>query len=212
MMAGAGLMVGCAAALLVSASPAVAAEAAAPGGPQTTLSATGYWYALRDQPDFGVGVAALDRDALHLEARYNYEARDSASVFVGWTFAGGDTLTVEATPILGALFGATRGVVPGLEASLAWGAFDFYIEAEYVRDLDEHAASYYYAWSELGWKPLRWLRVGLAGQRTRTVDTGRDLQRGPFVQLIAGKVTLGVYGFNPDAGSRYVIFSLGAEF
>jgi hypothetical protein len=49
---------------------------------------TGYYYAMRDQPDFGVGVATLERGGLHLEARHNYEARDSASTFVGWKFEG----------------------------------------------------------------------------------------------------------------------------
>lgn len=41
--------------------------------------------------------------------------------FVGWKFTGGDTVTYEITPIVGALFGTARGVVPGVEASLAWG-------------------------------------------------------------------------------------------
>lgn len=43
--------------------------------------------------------------------------------FVGWKFTGGDTVTYEITPIVGALFGTARGVVPGVEASLAWGPF-----------------------------------------------------------------------------------------
>jgi len=167
---------------------------------------------MRDQPDFGVGIASLDRGALHLEARYNYEARDSGSAFIGWKFAGGDTVSFEVTPIIGGLFGAARGVVPGLEASVGWRSFDFYIEAEYVRDLEDSSASYYYAWSELGWKPVEWLRVGIAGQRTRLVDNSRDFQRGLFGQIIVGKATLGVYAFNPDSGSRYVIVSFGAEF
>ena len=116
------------------------------------------------------------------------------------------------TPIIGGLFGAARGVVPGLEASVGWRAFDVYVEAEYVRDLDDSSASYYYAWSELGWKPVDWLRVGLVGQRTRTIDNGRDLQRGIFGQVSVGQATLGVYAFNPDSGSRYVIVALGVEF
>lgn len=173
---------------------------------------TGFYYAMRDQPDFGVGVASADRGSLHLEARYNYEARNAASVFAGWKLAGGDGVTFELTPIVGGLFGAARGVVPGFEASVAWREFDAYIEAEYVYDLNDHSASYTYAWSELAWKPTPWLRVGLAGQRTKVVDTGRDFQRGVFAQVTVGKVTLGVYGFNPDSGSRYVIGTLGAKF
>ena len=107
------------------------------------MAITGYYYAMRDQPDFGVGVAALDRGPLHLEARYNYEARNATSVFAGWKFAGGDELTFEVTPIVGGLFGAARGIVPGAEASVAWRDFDAYIEAEYVRDLEDASASYY---------------------------------------------------------------------
>ena len=173
---------------------------------------TGFYYAMRDQPDFAVGVASFNRGALHLEARYNYEAHNATSLFAGWRFAGGEEVSFEATPIVGTLFGSTRGIVPGLEASIAYRAFDAYVEAEYVHNLDDGSASYYYVWTEIGWKPAQWLRVGLAAQRTHTVDSGRDLQRGAFIQLIGEKVTFAVYGFNPDSASRYVIVSVGAQF
>ena len=199
-------------ALAIVASPLCAAEADAPSEPEFSATATAYWYVMRDQPDFGVGVATLDRGPLHLEARYNYEARDSASLFAGWKFSGGDQVTWSATPIIGGLFGAARGVVPGLEASVAWESLDFYIEAEYVRDLDDASASYFYSWSEIGWTPAQWLRVGIAGQRTRIVDNGRDLQYGVFAQLMVGKATLGIYAFNPDSGARYVIGAFGLRF
>ena len=191
---------------------ALAAEPDVKSEPETTFTLTGFYYAMRDEPDFTVGVASLNRGSLHLEARYNYEVHDAGSAFVGWNFAGGDALSFAVTPIVGALFGAARGVVPGIEASVAYGTFDAYIEAEYVHDLDQHSASYYYAWSELGWKPAQWLRIGLVGQRTREIENGRDLQRGAFAQLLIDKATLGVYAFNPDAGSRYIIVSLGAQF
>jgi hypothetical protein len=204
----------CAAALAFALLPeaGLAAEPDAASKPETTFALTGFYYAMRDQPDFTVGVASLNRGPLHLEARYNYEARDAGSAFVGWKFAGGDAVTFEVTPMIGALFGAARGVVPGVEASVAYGAVDAYIEAEYVHDLDQHSANYYYAWSELGWKPVQWLRIGLVGQRTREIENGRDLQRGAFAQIIIDKATLGIYAFNPDSGSRYVIVSLGAQF
>jgi hypothetical protein len=180
--------------------------------PKVSGSVTGFYYAMRDQPDFGVGVASINRGALHLEGRYNYEARDAGSLFVGWKFSGGDAVTFEVTPIVGALFGAARGVVPGIEASVAYGPVDAYIEAEYVHDTEHPNDSYYYSWSELGWKPAAWLRLGLAGQRTRVVQTGRELQRGLFAQFIFDKTTLSVYAFNPDVGSRYAIVALGVQF
>jgi len=189
-----------------------AAEQGADSEPAISGSATGFYYAMRDQPDFGVGVAAVNRGPLRLEARYNYEARDAGSAFIGWRFAGGEEVTFEITPIVGVLFGAARGAIPGFEASVAYGSVDAYIEAEYVHDSENHSDSYYYAWSEIGWKPTEWLRLGLVGQRTRVVQNDRELQRGVFAQFFFGKATLGVYAFNPDASSRYAIIALGVQF
>jgi len=198
--------------LLMALALRCSAASAAESDPPVTGSITGYYYAMRDQSDYGVGVASLNRGALHLEARYNYEAQRSGSIFAGWNLAGGENVAFQITPLIGALFGETHGVVPGVEAAVAYRNVDAYIEAEYVYDRGNHSDSYFYAWSEIGWKPVQWLRVGLAGQRSHEIENGRDLQRGAFIQLILDKVTLGLYGFNPDSGSRYLIVSLGAQF
>jgi hypothetical protein len=177
------------------------------------MSATGYYYALDNQSDYFSAIATADRDALHLEARYNYEALDSGSLFAGWSFSGGDELTWELTPIIGVVFGSTHGIAPGFEASVAYGIVDFYTEAEYMHDFDALEDSFTYAWSELGISPLPWLRFGLVGQRSKAYESDRDIQRGGFAQLTFGKLTLGAYVFNPDVSAdRFAIFSLGASF
>jgi hypothetical protein len=193
---------------------AAAGRAAEPDARRAEMSGTftASYYALPHERDFAVGVGALERDALHLEARYNYEARDTGSLFAGWKFSGGDKLAWQVTPILGALVGKAAGVVPGVEASAAYESVDVYVEAEYVADLRHHSDSYFYAWSELGWRPVKWLRLGLVGQRTHTVTNERDLQRGPFAQLTLGPATLGFYVFNPDSASRYAIVSAAFAF
>ncbi|MEP6942728.1 MAG: hypothetical protein ABI981_07310 [Betaproteobacteria bacterium] len=173
---------------------------------------TGYYYAMRDEPDFGVGVGTLDYGRLHLEGRWNYEARDAGSAFVGWKFAGGDAVTFAITPIVGALFGTARGVIPGVEASIASGPFDAYVEAEYVDDRRQPGSRYYYSWTELAWTPVEWLRVGLAGQRTHTVDTGRGYQRGGFAQVTVQRLKFSLYAFNPESSARYVIGAITASF
>jgi hypothetical protein len=181
--------------------------------PGWAFSATGMYYWPPDEDNFLLVIATADRGPLHLEARYNYEALDTGSLFAGWTFAGGDKLTYELTPMLGAVFGDTQGIAPGFEAGLAYGITDFYIEAEYLYDFDNHEDSYTYAWSEFGLTPLDWLRFGLVGQRTRVYRSDRDIQRGGFAQLMFGQVTLGLYVFNPDDDAdRLAVVSLGAEF
>ena len=196
---------------LASAAVLPAIASAADEGAVSGSAAYSY-YAMRDQPDFSVGVAAMERGRLRIEGRYGYEARDGASLFAGWKFEGGDAVAFTVTPMIGALFNKARGVVPAVEASASAGAFDAYIEAEAVHDLRSHESSYLYAWSELGWSPAKWIRVGAVGQRTRLVETDRDIQRGLFVQLLAKRVSLAAYAFNPDAASRYWVLSLSAKF
>lgn len=201
--------------------PALSAGAAEPETPSTppadnapgwSFSATGMYYFLRDQDDFLLAIATAERGPLYFEARYNYEALDSGSLFAGWKFAGGTRLTWEATPIIGAVFGDKKGIAPGFEAAVAWGVADFYTEAEYVYDLDVRADKYTYAWSEFGLTFVEWLRVGIVGQRTTVYQTNREVQRGLFLQLMHRRATLGVFVFNPDdRDSRFTVVSLGAE-
>ena len=154
-------------------------------------------------------IGTADRGPLHLEARYSYEAVDARSVFVGWTFSGGETLTWEITPLLGGVWGPLQALVPGVELSLAYRRFDFYLEGEYVDDADE---PYTYAWSELGFAAQDWLRIGLAAQRTRIFGEDRDIQRGPFAQVSWDRVTLGGFWFNPGADDQIFVGSIGVAF
>jgi hypothetical protein len=209
-----------AAVLLPAALPCAAPEAGQATSASSAADAAGWnyditasYYSFRNQDDFMLAVARADRGALHIEARYNYEAMDSGSLFVGWTFSGGKKLTWEFVPILGAIVGQKEGIAPGFEASLAYGIVDFYTESEYVRDTEAREDSFTYSWNELGFTPLDWLRVGLVGQRTMLYQSDRDIQRGLFAQLTYRKATLGFYIFNPDdSDNRFAVFSLGAKF
>jgi len=154
-------------------------------------------------------IGTADRGPLHLEARYGYEAVDARSAFVGWSFSGGEELTWEITPLLGGVWGPLQALVPGVELSLAYRRFDFYLEGEYVDDAEE---PYTYAWSELGFAAQDWLRIGLAAQRTRIFGEDREIQRGPFAQVSWDRVTLGGFWFNPGADDQIVVGSIGVAF
>ena len=208
-----------AAALAISAAAPVAGRAGdgdiavgVPEAPEWEWGPSVLYYVLRDEPDFLQPTLTVDRGALHLEARYNYESIGARSAFVGWTFSGGEDLNWELTPLLGGAWGDTRGFVPGLEASLSWKSLDFYLEGEYVRSGVDVRESYLYAWSELGYSPFEWLRLGLAGQRTNAYDSGRDIQRGPFVQFTWRRMTVGGYWFNPGSDDQIVVSMIGVSF
>ncbi len=187
-------------------------RASRPAKPDWEFAITAYPTHVRGGDDTTSAIAVADRGALHLEARYGYEMKDSRSAFAGWTFSGGETVEWEITPLLGGAWGPLRAFVPGFEASLAWEKVDFYVEAEFVRDRDNSGDSYNYAWSELGYRPVEWLRVGAVGQRTRAYGGEREFQRGPFAQVTWGRATVGVFWFNPGADDQVVVGSLGLAF
>lgn len=187
-------------------------RAAPPDKPSWEFAATGYHTSVRNGDDYASAIVAADRGPLHLEGRISYEAVGARSAFVGWTFSGGDALKWELTPLIGGGWGAINAFIPGLEASLSWRQFDFYIEAEAVRDHREHTDSYYYAWSELGFRPVEWLRLGIVGQRTRAYNNERNIQRGPFAQVTWKQLTLGGFWFNPGSNEQVFVASIGVSF
>ena len=179
--------------------------------PSWEFGLTAYPTIVRNGNDYTSGIGVADRGPLHLEARINYESVGARSAFVGWTFAGGEELTWELTPLVGGAWGTTEAFVPALQASRGGGRLDFYIEAEYVRPSDKES-KYVYAWSELGFRPVEWLRTGLVAQRTRSYGGERDLQRGPFAQLTWRRLTLGGFWFNPGSSDQVLVVSIGAAF
>jgi len=196
----------------VGAEEASGRRAAPPDKPSWEFALTAYPTDVRGGDNYTSGIGVADRGPLHLEARYNYESVGARSAFVGWTFSGGDTITWEVTPLLGGAWGSVHAFVPAVEASVSWRQFDFYVEAEAVRDTHEHNDSYLYAWSELGFRSVEWLRFGLVAQRTRAYGGERDIQRGPFAQLTWRRVTLGGYWFNPGSKDQVFVASLGVAF
>ncbi|MFZ4285855.1 hypothetical protein [Variovorax sp. HJSM1_2] len=190
-----------------AATPASGDQAASWG-----FGATLYPTIVRGGGNYTSAIAVADRGALHLEARHNYESIGTSSAFIGWTFSGGSTVSWQITPLLGGAWGTTNAFLPGLEASLSWKRLDVYIESEYVSDRRNHSDSYIYTWSELGFQPVDWLRVGLAAQRTRKYEDTPTTQRGPFAQFMFGRVTLGGFWFSPGSKNQVVVTSIGITF
>jgi hypothetical protein len=195
---------------LLLAQPALG-QMAAGGGGAWSFSATAFAYFVPDDANFLLPIVTADRDSLHLEARYNYEASGTGSAWLGFTFGGGTELEWEITPILGVVLGELEGVAPGYEGSLSWRAFELYSEGEYVFDKTGAAGNFFYNWSELTVAPAEWVRFGLVTQRTRAYESDRDLQRGLLVGFSFARADIAAYVFNPD-DEPTVVVSLALEF
>ena len=186
--------------------------AAADSRHEWSYSAAGYFYFIPDEKDYLVATATADRDWLHLEFRYNNEAAYTGSVWVGYNFETGEEVHLVFTPVAGVTFGDVTGVDPGYLMTLGGSHFELYSEGALVFDFHDSSENYFYTWSELSYSPFEWGRVGIVAQRTRTYETGLDVQRGLLAGVSHNRLTLTGYVFNPDQSKPFYVLNLAVEF
>jgi hypothetical protein len=195
--------------VLTAAAPVASAQ-------EWSVRAAAATYVLPDEENYVQPTIAVDRNALHLETRYNYEDRNSFSAFVGWNFEAGSKVKLELTPMFGGVAGDTNGVIPALEFTLSFSRLEVYSEGEYVIDIDRAHNKFLYNWSEVSVWATDWLRAGLVTQRTRTLRLPkafeRDIQRGFLAGVSVGKIEGGFYLFNPGSDDSYIVASVGVSF
>lgn len=186
---------------------AIASEA-----PAWNFAVSVYGYLVPESRDYAQPTVTADRDWLHLEARYNYEALDTGSAWLGYNLGGGQTLAWELTPMLGGVFGDLTAIAPGYKGSLRWWKLELYSEGEYAFDTRDSSDSFFYNWSELTLAPIDGFRFGLATQRTLAYQSDRDIQRGVLAGITYKAVNFTTYVFNPDESKPTVVLVAGVNF
>lgn len=186
--------------------------AAAAGPDQWSFYTSVFAYFPPESQDYVSPVLTADHGRLHLEARYNYEALATGSLWAGYNFSAGTELVCEATAMVGAVLGDTAGIAPGYRLSLTYSSLEFSSEGEYLFDSQDQAESFFYTWTELSYSPADCFRAGLVGQRTRAYKTDLDIQRGLLAGFTYRDWDLTIYLFNPDRDDRMLVLSLGAGF
>ncbi len=188
------------------ASPARAQTAEAP--PSWSASLATYAYLLDD--GFVSPVATADKNALHREARDQYEALETFSFWAGRRFTTDGAVALDVVAMAGASVGRIDGFAPGIEASLTWRRFELYAESEAVFDTQSEEGDLVYTWAQLGWEAAPWLTLGLSAQRTRAYDREKSIERGVFAAARRGRVELSAFGF--DLGDDpFAIVALGVD-
>jgi hypothetical protein len=156
-------------------------------------------------------IYSVNKDRLHLEARYNYEDMKTFSAWFGYNFSGGKKLQYSITPMVGGIVGNTKGIAPGLEFDFEYHGFELYSESEYVFDLQQKENNFFYNWTDLTYSPLDWLWVGLSMQRTRLFKTDAETEGGLILGGGYRWFELTGYMYNPGGDNPYVILSLSVN-
>jgi hypothetical protein len=154
----------------------------------------------------------VDHDTVHLEARYNYEAQRTGSLWAGYNLSIGKQLVLDATPMIGGVFGNVNAIAPGLEFTVTYKKLALYSADEYLFDTSTKSGNFFYTWTQLTYSPLEWFTFGYVVQRTRAYQTPLDIQRGFLVGFTHKKVQFTTQIFNVGQADPTVVLSLGCSF
>jgi len=177
-----------------------------------SFSFSTYGYIVPHDRSYASPTFTADHERLHLEARYNYEDQETGSLWAGYNLSVGEKLVLEATPMIGGVFGNKPGIAPGYKVSLTYKRCELSTEGEYVFDTKDRAGSFFYTWNELTYSPRDWFRAGLVSQRTRAYDTGLGVQRGLLAGFSHKKADFTIYIFNAGWTDPTVVLALGFKF
>lgn len=176
------------------------------------FNASAYGYIVPHSRDYINPNFTADHGWLHLEARYNYEALETGSLWVGYNFSVGNELVFDFAPMVGGVFGDLTGVAPGYNLALSYKRFTLSSQSEYVFDTRDSSGNFFYTWSELTYSPWDWLRAGLAIQRTKAYKTELDIQRGFMVGVSYRKIDFTTFVFNLGWTDPTVVLAVGFNF
>ena len=180
--------------------------------PQWECSLSVATYLAQHARDFANPNFTADRDWFHFEARHNYEAIKTGSVWLGYNFSLGDKLTLEVTPMIGGVFGDITGAAPGYAISISYWALEFSTQGEYFIDAGTQAGNFFYTWSELSCAPARWWRVGIVIDRTKLLGEEFDIRRGPLIGIKYKDVDFTTYWLNPGSSDATFVFAVTVSF
>jgi len=153
-----------------------------------------------------------DRGWLHLEARYNYEAIKTGSLWLGYNFSFGKKLAFEVTPMFGGVFGDITGIAPGYTVSISYEPIEFSTQGEYFFDAEDRSENFFYSWSELSCAPVTWFRAGIVVERTKAFGSTSDIRPGPLVGFKYKKVDFTTYWLSPGSRDAAFIFTVALNF
>lgn len=169
-------------------------------------------YLVQNGRDYANPNLVVDHGWLHLEARYNYEAIKTGSLWLGYNFSFGKELAFEATPMLGGVFGDITGIAPGYTISISYKPIEFFTQGEYFFDAGNRSGNFFYTWSELSYAPLTWFRAGIVIDRTKALGSNFEVRRGPLVGFKYKKVDFTTYWLSPGSRDATFIFSVALNF
>jgi len=179
---------------------------------QSKLSIGQYSYIKRGEPFYVSPIAQYQSSSnWYAEARYNYEDLNTFSLYGGRTFSNEQALSYSITPMAGIMWGRLRGGSAGLNASLEYKKYYFSTQSQYSVSTQDLRESFFFSWSEAGYRPLDWLYTGVSLQHTKPRHAGALIEPGFFACFSYRQWSLPVYCFVPSREPCFFVVGITRE-
>jgi hypothetical protein len=142
----------------------------------------------------------------YFEARGNYEAMNSASLYFGKVFRKKALISYSVIPIAGFVMGRFNGGSVGANVALDYKKISFSSQSQYTFSIENRATNFTFSWSDLTYQLKGWLAAGVSLQQTRGL-----FEKGILVRGIYRNLSTQLYVFNAAASERYYVLGLNAE-
>jgi hypothetical protein len=146
----------------------------------------------------------------YIEGRYNYEALQTASVYVGKAYSKEAVFSYSIVPIVGGVAGRFKGGSVGLNLDLNYKKFFLSSQSQYTVSSAEQEEDFFFSWTELGYEVRPWFFAGLSMQPTcyTHVKQSNVLSPGFLAGFSVGQWTVPFYVFDPFTSRALFVCSI----
>ena len=178
---------------------------------QSSLSFENYYTMSPGSPFNSMPVASYQAaKGFYAESRYNYEALNTFSLYLGKTYAKESVVSYSISPIAGAVMGDFNGGSVGANIGLSYKNFYIYSQPQYSFSLENAVNNFIYSWTDITYSPTSWLSAGVSLQHTKPYQSKSYMQNGLVIELAVRKFAFPIYVFNPLSSDRS--FVIGTNF
>jgi hypothetical protein len=168
------------------------------------------YYTLGDRNKFDVVPIVYFQNPKHwyFEGRYNFEATDCMSAYIGKIYEKKSAISYSIIPVVGLVMGSIKGGSVGVNLQADFKKVTFTSQGQYTFSVKDKHQNFTYSWSELAYNITPFFAAGISVQQTGEFDTKNKFDKGPFLQFSFSRWTLPFYVFDKGENGRQYVISL----
>jgi len=144
----------------------------------------------------------------YAEARYNFEAANSVSLYAGKTFEKQSKISYSLSTIGGIVMGDFKGGSIAVNADAGYKRISVSLQSQYTFSAEDRSLNYIYIWSDISLRFLHSVSAGFSLQQTNGCNTNVISEKGIFIKAEPGKWVFPLYIFNPLSNERYMVLGI----